>query len=169
MTALDIRQEYVMEDEVEWLSRSEYQDRHGKSESTMQRALREGRVPGAEKNAHGEWLIPADAPILRKPPEGTAVVRQTPPAVPVTVSDVPQTYPMGTSGTLQAVLDTLPAFLDVATAARLLGIPAQLIRENADDFDARAWGRRAGGRHSSDERTRALVIPQATIRRFAGL
>lgn len=57
-----------MNDEIEWLSRSEYQDRHGKSMTTMQIALREGRVPGAVKNLHNEWMIPADAPVLRRPP-----------------------------------------------------------------------------------------------------
>lgn len=162
-------------DGVEWLSKSEYWKRHRLSDSTITRALREGRVPGAVRDGRGHWLIPADAPIVDAPPAG-AVVRQTPVTGPL--SDPRQT-PVSGAGPLSDPRLTPPsdprltpvpttAFVNVRTAARLLGVSEDVVRENAAELDARPWGPRPGGKHGK-EKPRSLVVPLATIRRLAGL
>lgn len=87
MTAPDVRQmDATQDDGAVMLSKSHYQELHGKSASTMDRALREGRVPGAVRSETGrkEWWIPADAVIAPEPVNGGVLVRQAPTGVAVT-------------------------------------------------------------------------------------
>jgi hypothetical protein len=49
--------------------------------------------------------------------------------------------------------------VNVTTAARLLGVPVDVVRENVDELGGRQWGR--AGRHG-----RTWVIPLASVRRF---
>jgi hypothetical protein len=149
MTAPDVRQASAMiEVMTTMLSKEAYSAKTGIAPRTLDRYLPEGRIEGAVKDSRGAWRIPADAPVL----PSTAVVRQAEPDVVPPPPDV----------RLADALAVLPAFVDVATAARLLGVPADVVRENVGELEGRQWGRQS--KHG-----RTWVIPLATVRRLAGL
>ncbi|MGY4645878.1 hypothetical protein [Cellulomonas sp. URHB0016] len=149
VTAPDVRQASAIEVMTTMLSKEKYSEKTGIAPRTLDRYLPEGRIEGAVKDSRGAWRIPADARLL----PSTAVVRQAEPDVVPPPPDV----------RLADAIATLPAFVNVVTAARLLGIPADVVRENAVELDGRQWGRRLS------DHERAWVIPLATIRRLAGL
>jgi hypothetical protein len=150
---------------------TEYADRHGKSHRTVKRWIQEGRFAGvASQDPSGRWLLPLDAmpgdpapepapqsehfPLgVAYSPAGTEVMT-TPPAP----GSSALTYATAPAAPALDELRVSTAYVDVPTAARLLGIPESAVRRNADRFD----GERLGA-HG------ALVIPAATIRKVAGL
>jgi hypothetical protein len=144
VSAPDVRPAYAVEIVSAMLSPAEYAKRHEMGFRTVQRYLPLGRIEGAVQGEDGRWRIPADARVLDA--SATTVVRQAASEVIPPAADV----------RLASVLDTLPALLDVATAARLLGISPYTVRQHADELGALRWGR-------------SLRIPQATIRRLAGI
>src|SRR3954454_17938572 len=105
------------------LSTAAYAERHGRSYRTVQRYLEAGQLPGAVKIGK-RWQIPADA----LPLEDT-----TPPA-PTGGRALTTTTRTHAPATLAAALDVQPAYLDVDTAAQLLGITAYAVRRHADRF-----------------------------------
>lgn len=131
---------------------------HDVDERTVQRWLRDGKLAGAVKTNKG-WVIPEDAaapvPGQPAPPASHAggTVARTSSAV--TTPAVPA-LPQG--GGLSAYLETLPAFVDLATAVSVLGITEQAIRRNADELGAKPWGPRG-----------TLVVPVRAVRDAAGL
>lgn len=129
----------------------------GKSERTVRRWLADGRLEGAHLDDAGMWVIPADAvpgaPGSAGPrPVGTAVAATSTPRA------AGRAPAVAAAPTLPALLDGATGYLDVDTAARLLGIPAAAIRRHRGDFDAVPYGP-----HGS------LVVPQAAVRRVAGI
>lgn len=51
----------AVKESVEYISASEYAEKHGKSHSLIRRLCEEGRIIGVKQNRSG-WLIPKDAP-----------------------------------------------------------------------------------------------------------
>jgi hypothetical protein len=130
------------------MTRAQYAAHHGKSGRTVQRWLERDLLPGAQKTAAGEWRIPADVlPLLDEHTGRTVATTPRAPASP------PLT-------TLTGALDVLPAYLDVETAARLLGLKERTVRRHPQRWD----GEQVGG-----ENGQAWMIPAAAVRRVAGL
>lgn len=128
------------------LSVTQYAAHVNAGERTVRTWLADNRLPQARK-VDGKWMIPADARPVDQAPEQPAGVVDLLPA-----AGLPQ-VPQGV-----AALDALPVFVPVDQAAAILGVPAGAIRRNRDYFAAVQFGPRG-----------ALVVPQATIRRLAGL
>lgn len=156
---------------VQWLKITDYADHVGKGRRTITRAIAEGRLPEARQDPNDRvWYIPADAvvrpakgPQERTLDEGNVVLLGPAPNLPVvrhgaTAVDVPVNTP-----TTLDVLDHLPAWIPLRDAARLLGVPADLITDEPDRFGAERVGRRHGV-----EGIRALMVPQVTIRKTIG-
>jgi hypothetical protein len=130
------------------MTRAQYAAHHGKSDRTVQRWLERGLLPGVQKTAAGEWRIPADVlPMLDEVTGRTVATTPRAPASP----------PLAT---LTGALDVLPAYLDVPTAANLLGLNESTVRRNAPRWD----GEKIGG-----ESGHAWMIPAAAVRKVAGL
>ena len=55
----------VVQKHVEYISASEYAEKHGRSHSLIRRLCEEGRIPGAQQNRSG-WLLPQDAPYPKR-------------------------------------------------------------------------------------------------------
>lgn len=136
---------------VELLTIAQYAELVGKSERTVWRWL--PHLEGAQQQPDGSWRIPSTArpqlPSRSSSSTSSAVERRTP---------APAQQLEARPATIAAQLEQQPAYLDVDTAARLLGIPAGAIRRNRDRFGAEPFG--AHG---------ALVVPAGTVRRIAGL
>jgi hypothetical protein len=120
-----------------------YAERHGKSYRTVQRWLEQGLLPGAERTRAG-WTIPAD--VLPLPAEAA------PAAAIATTAQSRKVFTLG------EYLDRQPAYLDVDTAAQLLGITAYAVRQHAERY---------AGEHVGPNG--ALMIPQSAVRQVAGL
>jgi hypothetical protein len=162
MSGVDVRETYAQGEVMgRTLSPKKYAAARGLRFRDVQDWVKNGYIPGAVQNPrNGFWSIPEHAPVLDAPqpgwvvPEraaagsGTVAVRQATSEVAPPMSDV----------RLADRLDTLPAYVDVPTAARLLGITPHAVRSNAVELEGRKWGE--GG---------AWVIPQAVIRRRAGI
>lgn len=132
------------------LTPTQYAEAHTLSIRTVRRYLAAGKLPGARQLAgSNEWVIPVDARPLQAQPAAVAVREQ--PARPAVA---PDTTPVTLAGQLAAQ----PAFLSLDDAARLLGVKPADIRRNRDAFDVPAW---CGAR--------SILVPQATVRRIAGL
>jgi hypothetical protein len=133
---------------MEMMTRAQYAAHHGKSDRTVQRWLERQLLPGATLTREG-WRIPADVlPMLEDPaPRSVA-----------TTSRAQASHP--TLATLAGALDVLPAYLDVPTAANLLGLNERTVLRNAPRWD----GEKIGG-----ESGRAWMIPAAAVRKVAGL
>jgi len=130
---------------MEMMTRAQYAAHHGKSDRTVQRWLERELLPGAQLTREG-WRIPADVlPIFDAEPDRAVATTRTPPGQPAT---------------LAGALDVLPAYLDVPTAANLLGINERTVLRHAARWD----GEKIGG-----DSGRAWMIPAATVRRVAGL
>ena len=125
-------------------------------ERTVQRWLRDGRLPGAVKTNRG-WVIPSTTVM---PPGFGGTPPPPPPSGPASASAlVAPVQPAAVQGgSLSEALATLPAFLPLEVAALLLGIPESGIRRNAEALGAVPYGQR--GR---------LVVPARTVREIAGL
>lgn len=120
----------------------------GKSRKTVTRMIDDGRLPAARK-VEGVWVIPADAEPLDAPSTNA-------------VATIDYQRPAERMPSVLEVLEQMPAYLSIADAARLLGIPRGAIDEDPAAFDVVEIGRRLpSGR-------RARMIPQATIRRILG-
>jgi hypothetical protein len=133
---------------MDTLTRAQYAAHHGKSDRTVQRWLAAGLIPGAVQTRDG-WQIPADALPLFDDPGGRSVATSS---RAVTTTPPP--------ATLAAALDVLPAYLDVDTAARLLGLKVRTVARNPQRWD----GERLGG-----DNGQAWMIPAAAVRKVAGL
>jgi len=132
---------------MEMMTRAQYAAHHGKSDRTVQRWLERDLLPGATLTREG-WRIPADVlPIFDEAPTRTVA----------TTSRVTGAPP---ATTLAGALDVLPAYLDVPTAANLLGLNERTVLRNAPRWD----GEKIGG-----ESGRAWMIPAAAVRKVAGL
>lgn len=124
------------------LTLGEYAARHDKSTRTVQRWLEAGALPGAQL-VDGRWRIPAD------------VLPMTEGAGTVATSRAPSPTPLAT---LAGALDVRPAYLDVPTAAELLGISAYAVHARIERYR----GERCGDNG-------AWMIPAAVVREIAGL
>ena len=131
---------------MEMMTRAQYAAHHGKSDRTVQRWLERELLPGAQLGRDG-WRIPADVLPIFDDPAPRAVATRTPPA-----SQAP--------ATLAGALDVLPAYLDVPTAANLLGVNERTVLRHAARWD----GEKIGG-----DSGRAWMIPASAVRRVAGL
>lgn len=127
-----------MDTATEWVDIKTYQTRADVSFKTVNNWIKSGRLPDARKDEKGRWLIPADA----TPTPSSALATIEPPAVPPTVT---------------GVLATMPGYLELEDAARLLGIPAYAIRSRRDRYRLEPVGER--GR---------LMMPQNVIREVLG-
>lgn len=142
----------------------EFAELEGVSARTVQRWCDNGEVPGATRDRRGRWHLPGDAvrvvPLEDPPADdgGAAAMAPSRRDVAVTSSAAAAALPAGQGLSLAVWLDSLPAFVTLAEAAQLLGIPEAAIRRNRDELGARPWGERG-----------ALMVPQAAVRRFAGL
>ena len=127
---------------------TQYAAHHNKTDRTVRRWLKDDLLPGAVLQ-DGKWMIPADVlPMPTSQPTGIVATTRAPD---------PAAAP---PSTLAGALDTLPAYLDVETAAQLLGIKARTVARNAQ----RWGGERVGG-----ENGQAWMIPAAAVRKVAGL
>lgn len=141
---------------TEWMTVRAFAAANEVDERTVQRWLKAGKLPGAVKTNKG-WAIPADAAApAPAPPAPAPSGPGTLVAAAVPGPPVPAALPPG--GGLAAFLDTLPAFIALEVAERVLGIPESAIRRNADELGARPWGPRG-----------TLVIPVRSVREAAGL
>jgi len=136
------------------LTMAEWADRRGVSKKTVQRWLAAGEIPDAVMVGN-RWEIPEHAQRVEQVTTraaGEVLAERATSTDLVTEDDGPMPV------TLREALDTLPAFLPVDVAARLLGIPREQVREHAELFEALPIGRRG-----------SLVVPAAVVRRFAGV
>ena len=127
------------------LTIAQYAKARGISTKTVNRMIE--RLPGAEKDERGRWLIPADAS-----PSGDLVALPSPPTSPRT--DI-LSHPSQAIRTLN--YDAMPSFLTIDQAAQLLGISRHAITQHREYFDVVPFG--ANG---------SLVVPLATIKRIRG-
>lgn len=122
------------------------------SERTVKRWLTAGELPGAEKDAAGQWRIPA---------ESVRTVKESAEVVPLA----------GRHGTVAPVMaatapdwDMLPTFLTLEQASQLLSpVTPRGIAANADYFGAVMLTIEGGHGHAR------LMVPLATIKRLRGL
>lgn len=151
------------------LAAVDYAAHIGKSLRTVQRYVEDGAqtiVPGAQM-IDGQWWFPSDARPVKATSTGVAVTSQSPDAAPADVAvrsaervDVVATT-QGLPGglTLEQVLERMPAFVDAATLARLLGVPVGVVRAHARELHGRRWG----------EDTAYVFPVRAVVRELAGL
>ena len=127
------------------MTRAQYAAHHGKSDRTVQRWLERQLLPGATLTREG-WRIPADVlPLLDDPtPRSVATTPRGPASPPL--------------ATLTGLLDARPAYLDVETAAQLLGITPYAVRQRLKRYKAEQVGDNG-----------AWMIPQSVVRKVAGL
>jgi hypothetical protein len=130
---------------------------------TVERWLGDGELPEAVKDSRGRWSIPADA-MRQQPLPGTDMSPSRRGVTGPTRTDMsPSRRDMSAPDSLTAALDQLPALLSLEQASRVLGIPVSVVREQANQLQARPWGRRRANGE------RALVIPARVVRELAGL
>ncbi|GIG21759.1 hypothetical protein Cch01nite_24830 [Cellulomonas chitinilytica] len=129
------------------LTPAAYAEHVGASERSVRRWLADGELPAAELVAR-RWEIPADAVRVQRLPEAVADVSR----------DAVAPRAPRPATTLVGALETLPIYVDVDTAAQLLGISPYAVRRHADELGGRRWGLNG-----------ALVIPQSALRELAGL
>ena len=147
-----------------------YAELHGLSVRTVRRWLAAGELPTATKTGD-VWSIPANAE--RVPGAGNAMA---PVAAGLTdavaagaalMRQQRQGQQLATAApatpSLAGELDTLPAYLHLEDAARLLGVDPYVIVRNADHFGAVRWGELTAGKR------RSWLVPAATVRQIAGL
>lgn len=125
------------------LTITEYATRHDKSTRTVQRWLERDQLPGAVFES-GRWQIPADVLPMTASGPGVTVATSRAPVPPTPLA------------TLAGALDACPAYLDVPTAAALLGLTESAVRAHAQRLGGIKW-------------TGSWLIPQATVRQAAGL
>jgi hypothetical protein len=135
------------------IDRAAYAKLHELSTKSVGRYIEQGRLPATKRG--GKWWIPADALVAPSAFEQTS----TPGAGTVTLA-VPDVPTRVAGPTIADVLDRLPAYLSVDEAARFLGIKPATVKRHAREFGGRKFGGDTG---------QAWVIPQATVRRLAGL
>lgn len=144
------------------LPAAQWAELHGVSLRSARRYLSNDALRGAEKR-QGAWYIPAETtpptPGSHTRPAGTELAHQGPAAAPA-----PRQARAGAEPTLEGSLATQPAYLDLETAARLLGVEPGVITRNPELFGAQRLGERAANRGR-----RAWLVPQATVRTTAGL
>jgi len=109
----------------------------------------------------GRWMIPLDAEVEHQAAQGT-VVRQAPAAAPAT-TQAPRARATATM-TLEGELGGQTAYLDLETASRLLGIPADVVVRHREEFGTVRYGDL-----DPSTRRRAWVVPASTVRAIAGL
>lgn len=132
--------------DAEWITISAYAAREDTpSRRTVTRMIDEGRLPA--QKVDGVWLIPANALPL-DPASGQLL-----PTRPKGAAAAP-----ATSATIEEILSTLPGYLTLDVASRLLGIPESQIRRHREFYDLVDHGAIA-----------TLVMPQSTVRRVFGL
>lgn len=148
-----------MQNEV-MLTVRQYAQEVERDERTVQRWLRDGKLPGVVQTNHG-WLIPSGTPRpeSRKPPAAPVDNAEASAARPPAREVVTQSrVALSQATSLAGALDQLPAFLPLEIAARLLGVPEVRIKEDPERFAA----------EPVDERRR-LMVPQHVVRKIAGL
>lgn len=124
-----------------------YAASQGVSTRTVRRWVERGELPGVRK-IHGRWSIPVQAE------------RQTPSQ---TMATIPAPHPPVQMATIQDMLASQPAFLDLGVASQLLGVSVKVLLANKEAFGLVPYGDAPphGGR-------RAWVCPQSTIRKVLG-
>jgi len=119
------------------------------TERTVRRWLKDDEIrPAPIQDNRGKWWIEATA--IRRPRDLDTIAPSSGGALATTSKH----------DTIHAILDRETAYLDVATAARLMGVNEGIIRKHWRDLDGRDWGGESG---------QAIVIPQSTIRRILGI
>jgi hypothetical protein len=119
-------------------------DRNDVSTRTVRRWLDAGEIPGARK-VKGKWAIPESA------------LRQAPTSAVATVTPPPDTVATARPVTMADALATLPVFVDMDVASRLLGITAHAIKAHPDYFGLVRYGHRG-----------AWVMPKYRIHQLNG-
>ena len=133
---------------------------HGVALRSVRRYLQKGKLPTAVMEG-GRWMIPLDAEVEHQAAQGT-VVRQAPAAAPAT-TQAPRARATATM-TLEGELGGQTAYLDLETASRLLGIPADVVVRHREEFGTVRYGDL-----DPSTRRRAWVVPASTVRAIAGL
>lgn len=143
------------------LTVAQWAERHGVEPRSARRYVQKDKLPGAVME-DGRWLIPADAEVQARPQGQVARRTPTTPAARQATAHA-HTAPAA-AGTLQGLLDQEPAYLDLATAARLMGLDAQVLVRHRERYGVERLG-------ALDPKTRrrAWLVPQATVRAIAGL
>lgn len=131
---------------------------HGVALRSVRRYLQNGKLPGAVMEGN-RWMIPLDAEPVHKAPQ-TTLERQEAPSQAVARPQARQAATM----TLEGELSTQTAYLDLNTAARLLGIPADVLVRQREEFGTVRYGDL-----DPSTRRRAWVVPASTVRTVAGL
>lgn len=108
----------TMEEPQQLLELPEYAESQGAAVRTVRRWLDMGKLPTARK-VGGRWLIPVGAVPTQKPQTAVEHSPRHTPAPPVTLLEY---------------VAALPVMLDVATAARLLGISRYAVIQHADFY-----------------------------------
>lgn len=133
------------------LTPQQWADAHGVVIRTVRRYLDAGRLVGAVQGDDGRWMIPATATPTDAGPS-TTIATARPGGAPA-ASSRPAAAP-----SLAAMLDGQPAYLDLETAGRLLGVSTGTIRRHRDRFGAEPFGPNG-----------SLVVPASTVRHVAGI
>jgi hypothetical protein len=145
---------------ADMLTSAQYAEHSGLSPRTLKRVLQAGELPGAVKNSRGAWMIPKDA--KRNKPSRPYKPRadQQPVHHAFKLSETALEVLNHTGTVADRLADETAAYLDVATASKLLGVPEYVIRRDPETFNALVYGSRGH---------RTVMVPQATIRRVLGL
>lgn len=141
----------------------------GVSARTVQRWLKNGEIPGAVRRRDNTWHLPADAQRVERlddtPGDASRHDAATPPDATTSRRDVATTpgsdvlpFLPAQGLSLADALAMQPAWLDLDTACRFLGVSKRAVKRDPEFFGARPLGD-----------FRRLLIPQATVRRDAGL
>ena len=129
---------------------------HGVEPRSARRYVQKGKLAAVMQD--GKWMVPADAEVQESRQGATVARRDQAPA-----ARVPAT-PRAAAMTLEDHLAGQTAYLDLATAARLLGIPADVLVRQREEFGTVRYGDL-----DPKSRRRAWVVPAATVRKIAGL
>jgi hypothetical protein len=137
------------------LTMAAWAERHGFAERSVQRWIRAGELPAAVMVGN-RWEIPEHAQRVEQVTMRAAgqVLAERAGAELTTTEDDEPPVPVS----VREALDTLPGYLPLDVAARLLGIPRHQVRDHADVFEAVPFGRRG-----------SLVVPAAVVRRIGGI
>lgn len=133
-------------------------DAHGVALRSVRRYLQNGKLPGAVMDG-GRWMIPLDAEPEHKAPQ-TTMDRPERPSQEVARPQARQAAAM----TLEGELAGQTAYLSLDTAARLMGIPADVLVRQREEFGTVRYGDL-----DPSTRRRAWVVPASTVRTVAGL
>jgi hypothetical protein len=138
-----------------YLTPAQYAAAHGVTIRTVRRYLAADKLEGAKQLEGGEWMIPAEATPLEA---ASTAIASSSSSTDVERAGAHAGRRLVQHVTLEQQLQQEPAYLDLETAARLLGVKPADIRRNREAFEVPVW---CG--------PRSILVPQALVRSVAGI